>query len=168
MTNAPFILNVDCDMFANNPEVILHGMCLLLGFDDEVASGYVQAPQRFYAALKDDPFGNQLVFINKVCMKLLSLSLSSSLLLFYQMRICWRCSAIYISCRGISLSQATIFMWFQKLGTGIAGIQGPFYGGTGCFHRRKIIYGASPGSGETDGHARLNGTLIKQINIYIY
>jgi len=27
---------------------------------------------------------------------------------------------------------------------GVAGIQGPLYGGTGCFHRRKIIYGLSP------------------------
>lgn len=27
---------------------------------------------------------------------------------------------------------------------GLAGIQGPFYGGTGCFHKRKIIYGLSP------------------------
>ncbi|KAE9457910.1 hypothetical protein C3L33_10203, partial [Rhododendron williamsianum] len=27
---------------------------------------------------------------------------------------------------------------------GLAGIQGPFYGGTGCFHRRKVIYGLSP------------------------
>ncbi|KAG5545602.1 hypothetical protein RHGRI_017929 [Rhododendron griersonianum] len=30
------------------------------------------------------------------------------------------------------------------LGRGVAGIQGPFYGGTGCFHRRKVIYGLSP------------------------
>ena len=27
---------------------------------------------------------------------------------------------------------------------GILGIQGVFYNGTGCFHRRKIIYGLSP------------------------
>jgi hypothetical protein len=66
MTNAPFMLNVDCDMFANNPKVILHAMCLLLGFDDEVHSGFVQAPQKFHNALKDDPFGNQLEVIIKV------------------------------------------------------------------------------------------------------
>ncbi|XP_038989160.1 cellulose synthase-like protein H1 isoform X2 [Phoenix dactylifera] len=91
MTNAPFMLNVDCDMFANHPEVILHGMCLLLGFDNEVSSGFVQAPQQFYGALKDDPFGNQLVVLQEITVG----------------------------------------------GTG--GLQGPFYGGTGCFHRRKII-----------------------------
>ncbi|KAJ0834669.1 putative cellulose synthase (UDP-forming) [Helianthus annuus] len=38
MTNAPLMLNVDCDMYANNP----------------------QFPQAFYDGLKDDPFGNQL------------------------------------------------------------------------------------------------------------
>ncbi|KAK1683169.1 hypothetical protein QYE76_044017 [Lolium multiflorum] len=60
MTNAPIMLNVDCDMFANNPQVALHAMCLLLGFDNEIESGFVQTPQKFYGALKDDPFGNQL------------------------------------------------------------------------------------------------------------
>lgn len=66
MTNAPLILNVDCDMFANNPEVFLHGMCLLFGFPHEVHSGYVQTPQQFYGGLKDDPFGNQLVVLQHV------------------------------------------------------------------------------------------------------
>lgn len=67
MTNAPFIMNVDCDMFANNPKVILHGMCLLLGFEeDEASCGYAQIPQRFYGGLKDDPFGNNLEVLQKV------------------------------------------------------------------------------------------------------
>ncbi|KAK1300258.1 Cellulose synthase-like protein H1 [Acorus calamus] len=98
MTNAPFMLNVDCDMFVNNAEVILHAMCLFLGFDDEVQSGYVQCPQHFYGALEDDPFGNQVVIIQ------------------------------------------------QCIGYGFGGIQGPLYGGTGCFHQRKIIYGTPPPS----------------------
>lgn len=66
MTNAPIMLNVDCDMFANNPQVALHATCLLLGFDDEIHSGFVQAPQKFYGGLKDDPFGNQMQVITKV------------------------------------------------------------------------------------------------------
>ena len=60
LTDAPVMLNVDCDMFANNPQAALHAMCLLLGFDDEVHSGFAQAPQKFHGALKDDPFGNQM------------------------------------------------------------------------------------------------------------
>ncbi|XP_058091251.1 cellulose synthase-like protein H1 isoform X2 [Magnolia sinica] len=110
MTNAPFILNVDCDMFANNPHIVLHAMCLLLGFEKERESGFVQSPQLFHGVLKDDPFGNQgLLVLQKI------------------------------------------------ISHGIAGIQGPLYGGTGCFHRRKIIYGSHP---EDEDNNRLKLTLM--------
>ena len=66
MTNAPFMLNVDCDMFVNNPKTILHAMCLLLGVTNDKDSGYVQSPQHFYDGIKDDPFGNQLVVLHEV------------------------------------------------------------------------------------------------------
>ncbi|KAI8012702.1 Cellulose synthase-like protein B3 [Camellia lanceoleosa] len=102
MTNAPFMLNVDCDMYANNPRIVFHAMCFFLGgFNnqrDDLA--FVQSPQVFYDGLKDDPFGNQLV------------------------------------------------VFYKYLVGGIVGIQGPFYGGTGCFHRRKVIYGLSPDDNE--------------------
>ncbi|CAN4109958.1 unnamed protein product [Withania somnifera] len=96
MTNAPFILNVDCDMYANNPQVVLHAMCYFLGVEDEKDCAFVQFPQFFYDGLKEDPYGNQLK------------------------------------------------VFHEYLGRGIGGIQGPFYQGTGCFHRRKVIYGLSP------------------------
>lgn len=47
MTNAPFMLNVDCDMFANNPLIILHAMCLLLGCEEKDC-GFAQFPQLFH------------------------------------------------------------------------------------------------------------------------
>ncbi|XP_047067816.1 cellulose synthase-like protein H1 [Lolium rigidum] len=115
MTNAPIVLNVDCDMFANNPQVALHAMCLLLGFDDETESGFVQAPQKFYGALKDDPFGNQLEVA------------------------------------------------FKKLGYGVNGIQGFFYAGTGCFHRRKVVYGVPPP--DTVKHERTGSPSYKELQI---
>lgn len=37
------------------------------------------------------------------------------------------------------------------MGGGRVGIQGPTYAGTGCFHRRKIIYGSSPNHAEIEG-----------------
>ncbi|XP_073225704.1 cellulose synthase-like protein B4 isoform X5 [Cicer arietinum] len=37
------------------------------------------------------------------------------------------------------------------LGAGLAGLQGIFYGGTNCFHRRKVIYGLSPDDVENEG-----------------
>lgn len=70
MTNAPFMLNVDCDMFANNPSVVLHAMCILLGSNEnqnEIA--FAQFPQIFYDGLKDDPFGNQMAVLWKVQLK---------------------------------------------------------------------------------------------------
>ncbi|KAM1429458.1 hypothetical protein ACFX2I_045655 [Malus domestica] len=96
MTNAPFMLNVDCDMFVNNPNIMLHAMCTLLGSENETKNAYAQFPQIFYDGLKDDPFGNQMVVL------------------------------------------------WKYVGHGIAGIQGPIYAGTGCVHRRKVIYGLSP------------------------
>ncbi|XP_062152368.1 cellulose synthase-like protein B4 isoform X2 [Alnus glutinosa] len=101
MSNAPYMLNVDCDMFVNNPKVVLHAMCLLLGSKSEKESAYVQFPQVFYDGLKDDPYGNQLVVL------------------------------------------------FEYTMHGMSGIQGPHYDGTGCFHRRKIIYGLSPNTVES-------------------
>ncbi|KAF6173263.1 hypothetical protein GIB67_026958 [Kingdonia uniflora] len=97
MTNAPFMLNVDCDMYANNPQVVLHAMCLLLESNHKGEEyAFVQYPQFFYGCLPGDPFGNHLIVIQEYLIR------------------------------------------------GVAGIQGPFYEGTGCFHRRKVIYGESP------------------------
>ncbi|XP_068500231.1 cellulose synthase-like protein H1 isoform X2 [Phaseolus vulgaris] len=96
MTNAPFILNVDCDMYVHNPKIVLHALCILLDSKGEKEVAFSQCIQQFYDALKDDPFGNQLVAA------------------------------------------------FLYLGGGLAGLQGIFYVGTNCLHRRKVIYGLSP------------------------
>lgn len=53
-------------MFANNPQIVRHAMCLLLGSKNERDTGFVQSPQQFYNGLKDDPFGNHLVVLQKV------------------------------------------------------------------------------------------------------
>ena len=66
MTNAPYMLNVDCDMYANNPKIVLHAMCLLLGSNSEKEIAFVQFSQAFYEGLKDDPYGNQLVVMREV------------------------------------------------------------------------------------------------------
>lgn len=65
MTNAPFMLNVDCDMFVNNPKIVVYAMCPLLGYQIQDSS-FVQFPQVFYNEPKDDPFGNQVTVINEV------------------------------------------------------------------------------------------------------
>ncbi|KAH9307461.1 hypothetical protein KI387_035372 [Taxus chinensis] len=96
MTNAPFILNLDCDMHICNPKVIQHAMCFYLDCPSERECGFIQFPQLFYGVLDDDPLGNQ----HKT--------------------------------------------FFTTLAKGMNGIQGPVYGGTCCFHRRKGLYGVPP------------------------
>lgn len=96
MTNSPFILNLDCDMFVSNSKVIQHAMCFFLDCKSERDCGFVQFPQLFYRSIKDDPFGNQM--------------------------------KIFLS----------------TLARGMNGLQGAIYCGTGCFHRRKALYGVPP------------------------
>ncbi|RVW38920.1 Cellulose synthase-like protein H1 [Vitis vinifera] len=81
MTNAPFMLNVDCDMYANNPQIFI----------------------------------------------------------------------IQCVCSSVPRMNRTAV-------SGIAGLQGPNYSGTGCFHRRKVIYGLWPdGRMEFKGRIGLSG-----------
>ncbi|XWS47420.1 hypothetical protein CRYUN_Cryun14cG0150600 [Craigia yunnanensis] len=102
MTNAPFMLNVDCDMFVNNPQVVRHAMCQLLGSKSERETAFVQYRQVFYDGSRDDFYGNQfVVFLKYMC-------------------------------------------------RGVAGTQGSYYMGTGCFHRRKVIYGLWPDDAENE------------------
>ncbi|KHN44862.1 cellulose synthase-like protein H1 isoform X2 [Glycine soja] len=96
MTNAPFMLNVDCDMVVNNPKFVLHAMCILMDSKSGKEVAFVQCFQQFYDGIKDDPFGNQ-----------------------------WVAAYEYII-------------------RGMAGLQGPYYGGTNTFHRRNAIYGLYP------------------------
>ncbi|KAL6010698.1 hypothetical protein ACLOJK_001136 [Asimina triloba] len=93
MTNAPFMLNMDCDMFVRNPEIVLHAMCLHLGAERGKEFAFVQFPQLFHGSLKDDPFGNE-----------------------------------------------TLTVLHKIMGYGF--VQGPPFEGTGCVHRRKVIYGS--------------------------
>ncbi|XP_061375280.1 cellulose synthase-like protein H1 isoform X1 [Gastrolobium bilobum] len=61
MTNAPFMLNVDCDMVVNNPKIVQHAMCILVDSKSGKDVAFVQCFQQFYDGIKDDPFGNQWV-----------------------------------------------------------------------------------------------------------
>ncbi|WJX69064.1 hypothetical protein P8452_53363 [Trifolium repens] len=61
MTNAPFMLNVDCDMVVNNPKIVQHALCILMDSKCGKDVAFVQCFQQFYDGIKDDPFGNQWV-----------------------------------------------------------------------------------------------------------
>ncbi|XP_044466004.1 cellulose synthase-like protein B4 [Mangifera indica] len=105
MTNAPFMLNLDCDMFVNNTEIFRQAMCLMLGSKNEADCAFVMCPQMFYDRPED------------------------------------------------------LLLLHEYMGKGIVGIQGPFYGGTGCFHRRKVIYGLWPDEIKNQGKLYDNESL---------
>jgi len=55
----------------------------------------------------------------------------------------------------------------QYLGRGLAGIQGIFYVGTNCLHRRQVIYGLSPDHHIRNGKKHddiTDGTLISLLS----
>ncbi|KAK7375198.1 hypothetical protein VNO78_35891 [Psophocarpus tetragonolobus] len=114
MTNAPFMLNLDCDMIVNNPKIVLHALCILMDSQRGKQVAFVQCFQQFYDGIKDDPFGNQWVTA------------------------------------------------FEYIIQGMAGLQGPFYGGTNTFHRRNTIYGLYPDEIESGIKGKLEENILIQ------
>ncbi|CAN6571569.1 unnamed protein product [Malus baccata var. baccata] len=176
LTNAPFMLNVDCDMYANNPKIILHAMCLLLGFKHQKGA-FVQFPQMFYNILKDDPCGSKVVEAVKEASRPTPKAPQRHLFGFIlPLGLCLARRALpdescpIKTCRTRLARQSPIVKQkpdsspqpaptsrgavcssarkrprrkFLTRTPGLAGIQRPVYAGTGCFHRRKVIYGSS-------------------------
>ncbi|XP_057836475.2 cellulose synthase-like protein E6 isoform X2 [Cryptomeria japonica] len=60
MSNAPFILTLDCDMYANNCETLREAMCFFMDSRTGHQFAYVQFPQRFHAITKNDLYANYL------------------------------------------------------------------------------------------------------------
>ncbi|KAL6546487.1 Cellulose synthase A catalytic subunit 8 UDP-forming [Orobanche minor] len=69
LTNAPFILNLDCDHYVNNSKAIREAMCFLM--DPQVCRDvcYVQFPQRFDGIDKSDRYANRNTVFFDVNMK---------------------------------------------------------------------------------------------------
>jgi Cellulose synthase len=59
LTNAPFMLNLDCDHYINNSKAIREAMCFLM--DPQVGRKvcYVQFPQRFDGIDMHDRYANR-------------------------------------------------------------------------------------------------------------
>ncbi|KAL0305603.1 UNVERIFIED_CONTAM: Cellulose synthase A catalytic subunit [UDP-forming] [Sesamum radiatum] len=71
LTNAPFILNLDCDHYVNNSKAIREAMCFLM--DPQVGRDvcYVQFPQRFDGIDKSDRYANRnTVFFDTSALRL--------------------------------------------------------------------------------------------------
>lgn len=61
LTNAPYILNLDCDHYVNNSQAVREAMCIFM--DPQVGRDvcYVQFPQRFDGIDKSDRYANRNV-----------------------------------------------------------------------------------------------------------
>ncbi|XP_021281864.1 cellulose synthase-like protein E6 [Herrania umbratica] len=66
ISNAPFILNVDCDMYSNNSEAIKDALCFFLDEEKGHEIGYVQYPQSFGNLTKNDIYGSSLRVVMEV------------------------------------------------------------------------------------------------------
>ncbi|XP_010274111.1 PREDICTED: cellulose synthase-like protein E6 isoform X1 [Nelumbo nucifera] len=58
MSNAPLILNVDCDMHSNNSQALRDAVCFFLDPKEGHRIGYVQFPQSFNGVTKNDLYAN--------------------------------------------------------------------------------------------------------------
>ena len=68
LTNAPFMLNLDCDHYVNNSKAVREAMCFLM--DPQVGKKlcYVQFPQRFDGIDRHDRYANRnVVFFDVSC-----------------------------------------------------------------------------------------------------
>ncbi|CAA7402379.1 unnamed protein product [Spirodela intermedia] len=69
LTNAPYILNLDCDHYVNNSKAVREAMCFMM--DPTVGADicYVQFPQRFDGIDRSDRYANRNVVFFDVNMK---------------------------------------------------------------------------------------------------
>jgi cellulose synthase A len=61
LTNAPFILNLDCDHYVNNSKAVREAMCFLMDPQLGKKLCYVQFPQRFDGIDRHDRYANRNV-----------------------------------------------------------------------------------------------------------
>ncbi|XVF30797.1 hypothetical protein REPUB_Repub16aG0089400 [Reevesia pubescens] len=69
ISNAPFILNVDCDMYSNNSEAIRDALCFFLDEEKGHEIAYVQYPQGFGNLTKNEIYGSSLRVIMEMGLK---------------------------------------------------------------------------------------------------
>lgn len=66
ISNAPFILNLDCDMYSNNANTIQEVLCFFLDETKGHDIAYVQFPQSYNNIAKNDHYANSYLMIYKV------------------------------------------------------------------------------------------------------
>lgn len=67
ITNAPYMLNVDCDHYINNSKALRESMCFMMDPINGKKICYVQFPQRFDGIDQHDRYSNRNVVFFDVC-----------------------------------------------------------------------------------------------------
>ncbi|KAL0353500.1 UNVERIFIED_CONTAM: Cellulose synthase-like protein E6 [Sesamum angustifolium] len=66
ISNAPIILNVDCDMYSNDGDAIRDALCFFLDEKQGQQISYVQYPQNYNNTVKNDVYANLNLAINQI------------------------------------------------------------------------------------------------------
>lgn len=67
ISNAPYLLNVDCDHYINNSKALREAMCFMMDPTSGKKVCYVQFPQRFDGIDRHDRYSNRNVVFFDVC-----------------------------------------------------------------------------------------------------
>lgn len=66
ISNAPIILNLDCDMYSNDADAIRDALCFFMDEKQGYKISYVQYPQRYYNITKHDIYGSTVKVTHKI------------------------------------------------------------------------------------------------------
>ncbi|KAI4301047.1 hypothetical protein L6164_034366 [Bauhinia variegata] len=69
LTNAPFVMNIDCDHYINNSKAIREAMCFFMDSQLRKELGFVQFPQRFDGIVGNDRYATHDVVFYDINMK---------------------------------------------------------------------------------------------------
>ncbi|CAI9772785.1 unnamed protein product [Fraxinus pennsylvanica] len=68
ISNAPIILNVDCDMYSTDPDAIRDALCFFMDEKQGQQISYVQYPQSYENITKNDIYSNARFPVLKACL----------------------------------------------------------------------------------------------------
>lgn len=66
MSNGPIILNLDCDMYSNDPDAIMDALCFFLDEEKGHRVSYVQYPQHYNNVHKSNIYSCSNMVVNKI------------------------------------------------------------------------------------------------------
>lgn len=79
LSNAPFVLNLDCNHYVNNSKAVREAMCFLMDLQVGKSICFVQFPQKFDSLDRHDRYANRNTVLFDVIGTISALHLSCSL-----------------------------------------------------------------------------------------